>query len=275
LGILFEDVYCVKCNGLCGSVPIMIKNGNLCRKCAYPCVELPFIKTKSEADINEYLAHKEQNKKLLQTFKETRSLGDYIVIDDNNKLWYLGSCDSVIPKDKMLSRMQALQINIGKQINISSDEPYVFSFDDIIDYELVENGETITKGGVGTAAVGGAFFGGTGAITGAILGKKTTSPLINDMHINITTNNKYIPLVRINMVNGQINKNGFAYNTIRGKADSILSSLSQICAKKKPILDENPTFSVADELTKYKQLLDSNVITNEEFEAAKKKLLGV
>ncbi len=63
----------------------------------------------------------------------------------------------------------------------------IFSYDDIISYELLQNGESITKGGLGSAIVGGAMFGGVGAIVGRITGSKKTKQEISEFRIKIIT----------------------------------------------------------------------------------------
>ena len=53
------------------------------------------------------------------------------------------------------------------------------------------------------------------------------------------------------------------------------SSLITPKAKKAIVVQHNEPASHADELKKYKELLDSGVISQEEFEAKKKQLLGL
>ena len=43
----------------------------------------------------------------------------------------------------------------------------LFSYDQIVSFELLENGESVASGGIGRAALGGMLFGGVGAIVGA------------------------------------------------------------------------------------------------------------
>lgn len=50
--------------------------------------------------------------------------------------------------------------------------PKIYKYSDIVDYELLEDGESITKGGLGRAVVGGALFGGVGAVVGGVTGHK-------------------------------------------------------------------------------------------------------
>ena len=55
--------------------------------------------------------------------------------------------------------------------------------------------------------------------------------------------------------------------------------INSICVAKEQVVDEAPTqdvsASITDELVKYKELLDMGVITQEEFDAKKKQLLGL
>ncbi len=51
----------------------------------------------------------------------------------------------------------------------------IHRFEDIIDYELLEDGDLQIKGGLGSALAGGLTFGAAGAIVGASVGKKKTT----------------------------------------------------------------------------------------------------
>ena len=47
-----------------------------------------------------------------------------------------------------------------------------FNFSDLMSYELIEDDSVVTSGGVGQALIGGALFGGFGAVAGGITGKR-------------------------------------------------------------------------------------------------------
>ncbi len=48
-----------------------------------------------------------------------------------------------------------------------------YNFSDLIDFELLgDDGESISKGGLGRVLVGGALFGGIGAIVGGVTGSR-------------------------------------------------------------------------------------------------------
>jgi len=75
--------------------------------------------------------------------------------------------------------------------------PIIYNFTDIIDFELVENGNKYkSQNGILRSVVGGATFGLAGAVVGASTAKKSTS--INNMSVNIHINNIDEPLVIIN-----------------------------------------------------------------------------
>ena len=69
---------------------------------------------------------------------------------------------------------QMFQIKGAGKTKVGSNDWYHFT--DLISYELVENDNIVTSGGVGQALIAGAAFGGAGAIAGGITKKvKTTS----------------------------------------------------------------------------------------------------
>ena len=52
-------------------------------------------------------------------------------------------------------------------------------FSDLISYDLLEDDSLVTSGGVGQALIGGALFGGFGAVAGGITGKKSRRKKLN------------------------------------------------------------------------------------------------
>lgn len=149
----------------------------------------------------------------------------------------------------------------------------IYNCSDIIDFELLEDGNSVSKGGVGRALVGGALFGGVGAIVGGSTGhkqKKTCSK----MQIKIIMKSVNCPTVYINLITAETKKDSMIYKMVEPQAQEILSLLNVICQANES-QPETATASAADEILKYKQLLDMGVITAEEFEAKKKQLLGL
>lgn len=199
------------------------------------------------------MQHREENRLRLQVFSETDCVGLYIKIDSDNKTW-------IVPKSK-------------KYIENNVD---VFDFSDIIDYELIEDGRTLTKGGIGGAVVGGALLGGVGAIVGGNASKKNKS-VVNKMYVRISLKHKWIKHITINLIATETKKNGVIYNMAKSSAEKILSLLDYIVSQTAPDSNTNNfnMVSPADEILKFKNLFDAGTITEEEFNVKKKQLLGL
>ena len=131
--------------------------------------------------------------------------------------------------------------------------------------------------------IGGAVFGIAGAIAGGT--SKKTKEICNKLEIKITTRNKDYPVVYINLINTEFKKDGLIYKTASKSVQTILSKFMIISdqleqeangaheTQSAPV-NSAPALSAADEIKKYKELLDIGAITQEEFDKKKKELLG-
>lgn len=149
-------------------------------------------------------------------------------------------------------------------------------YDDILGYELMEDNETVTSGGLGRAAIGGLLFGATGAVIGSITGGKTTKTTCKRISIKLIVKGQHGPSIDIPFMIAENKKDGFIYKTFSQEAQKCLSKFEVICKTRKsaPVTAQAPV-SGADEILKYKQLLDMGAITQEEFDAKKKQILGL
>ena len=111
-----------------------LTDGFLCSTCKTWCSNFVQIGSMSSADVRTHISKTLQDDAIYSTLVPTESVGKYLVVFSKDRLW---SC--------MVSK---------------GESPYLFSFDDIINYELLEDGASVTKGGLGSAAVGGLLFGG-------------------------------------------------------------------------------------------------------------------
>ena len=157
--------------------------------------------------------------------------------------------------------------------------PDLFHFADLIDFELLEDGVSITKGGLGSAVVGGMLFGGVGAIVGGGLGKKQQD-VCQKMTISIHLRNSFTPGFEIPLVTAETKKSGFIYRNTKDSAAKIITVLtmiadSQNAAAPAAAQPAAPASSSLDEILKLKQLLDMGAITQKEFDAKKKQLLAL
>lgn len=186
-------------------------------------------------------------------FTPTKNISNYFAIDEHSRRWAIGK--GLIPSFKNVT-------------------PY--SYDDIIDFELIEDGDCITKGGLGSAVVGGLFFGGAGAVVGSVTGAKKTKRTCTNLSIKITVNNAFHPIEYIKLITSSTDRNSFIYKAAFQNAQEIISLLQIICTQRTDGIDRfSPTLSPADEIRKYKALMDDGIITEEEFREKKRQLLDL
>ena len=86
------------------------------------------------------------------------------------------------------------------------------------------------------------------------------------------------PATYIDFIKTSTKKDSFVYKTNFSLAQECLSVLQLMCngasGQDNDLPESKSGTSEADEILKFKQLLDNGVITQEEFEAKKKQLLG-
>lgn len=159
-----------------------------------------------------------------------------------------------------------------KKIMFTGQSKKVFDYSDLEYYDYYENGGIETSGGLGRAAVGGLLFGGVGAIVGGNSGKKTQD-LITSMYFKVKMRNSDV-LFDIVIRSGSCKRNSQTYVKARETVNAITRILDNILDSTTSS-ECNSAQSNADEILKYKNLLDIGAITQEEFDAKKKQLLGL
>ncbi|EGT4537083.1 TPA: SHOCT domain-containing protein [Clostridioides difficile] len=247
---------------------LKIKDGYVCKKCLQRCTGIEYVlnpafgsaflnkknKEVTKEDILGLLEKRGNNLDELDNFNTTKQVSVYLEIDEVQR-----KC--LIPDG-----------SIGKKIN-----PKIFSFDEIVEYELVEDEESIIKGGLGKAIAGGVLFGGVGAVVGGVTGKKKTKTVVNSLKIKITLNNLNYPNVYINLITTQTKTDSFIYKNAYDSAQQILSMLSiiQNGNNENSIEKNTESNSSLEQIKTLKELLDMGAITEEEFNAKKKELLNL
>lgn len=138
-------------------------------------------------------------------FVPTKTVGNYFAIDENACLWAVGK---------------------GMFPTLKNATPY--HYNDIVDFELLEDGNSIVKGGAGRAFVGGLLFGGIGAVVGSATGKKKLKQVCTNLTIKITVNNLNTPVEYIKLIASSTKKDSLIYKTAYQDAQEILSILQII-----------------------------------------------
>lgn len=262
MGLFGKKETCCICNTNEGKYTI--SDGTVCKECFKKCgIFLMFdfdLKKKQKVDVLAAIEKCEENTMLQKSFVTTKMVGDYFIeVDENKKLW-------LIP-DGFL----------GTRVN-----PIIYKFSDVVSFELIEDGETVTetKGGLGRAIVGGALFGGVGAVVGGVTGKRKseTKTTVDKLQVKITVKSIKDPIIYIDLIKKEVKKESSTYKKALSNAQQIISLLDiMMKSTAEGTETENviETKSVADEIREYKALMDEGIITQEEFENKKRNLLGM
>ncbi len=252
MGLFGKKQPCAVCGGKVSAIVIFkTTDGPLCASCHKKCSPLAArtLNNRSAQEARQHIANREVNLKKYKAFSPTDTVSNYLHIDRRTKTW---CCPSLDPNN-----------------------PDIFSFSELVDFELMEDGVSVTKGGLGSAIVGGALFGVAGAIVGGNLGKKQKDT-VNKMAVVINMRNGLIPRVEIPLITTETKRGGFTHKNCKVLGDRIISLLTVISdSQKASVAASAPVASSADELMKYKRLLDAGAITQEEYEAKKKQLLSL
>lgn len=105
-------------------------------------------------------------------------------------------------------------------------------YSDLLSYELMEDDSIVTSGGVGQALVGGALFGGLGAVAGGITGKRTQKKKIESLIIKVTLNNFDCPCLMLPLITKSTKSTSKEYQTALNEAHTIMSALDVITHNK-------------------------------------------
>lgn len=191
---------------------------------------------------------KAENERILDYFKNHSdyNVGDMFFDDKYGKLF--------IKKSFTMNRSQA-----------------VYNYDELISYTPIFEGGKIKKHhGITRAIVGGVLAGPVGAVVGAGTGGKeldTIKRLGFILHLTNNRSQNFMLVISESKTDSFLTKSAMEdYNNIAAKLDQIIASSNHPTTASK---------NEVDEIRKYKELLDDGIITQEEFDAKKKELLGL
>ena len=230
---------------------------------------------------------------LAETFKPTINIGrgwdgPLLSIDQEHRLFCVGSATSPM-------------------FDLSEvPEKDLFDFANLMDFwpiDEIETKEGVRKGGLARAAVGGALFGGAGAIVGAMTGSERSVSKVLRATIGVGISLQGAHLSTIHQIlykyperlTDGIEIVSIEEDVARSTVRQILEALAHIKAQNQsqwatrsaPGSEPAPmpesrsdstsasAVSATDEIMKYKGLLDAGAITQEEYDAKKKQLLGL
>ena len=164
-------------------------------------------------------------------------------------------------------------------------ESVVLKFEQIIDFEIFENGNSVVSSKTGSAIVGGLLFGGLGAIAGAS-GSRIISDNCKTLKLNIYTTDVTNSVVTLDLLDKGIEKNSTEYENLKDTINKMIGFLkiaresnrqAERKEDKKVIVENIEDINQNNNLRKLKelaQLKEQGIINDKEFEESKKKILS-
>ena len=111
------------------------------------------------------------------------------------------------------------------------NELELWNYSDLLDFNLVENGQQMIPGRGMMAAGGAILFGVKGAIVGSVAGDKAIKDICTEISVQIKINNLNKPLISIGL-GGGFEKTSVAYQQAKQKADELVATLTYIESNK-------------------------------------------
>lgn len=164
-------------------------------------------------------------------------------------------------------------------------ESVVLKFEQILDFEIFENGNSVVSSKTGSAIVGGLLFGGLGAIAGAS-GSRIISDNCKTLKLNIYTTDVTNSVVTLDLLDKGIEKNSTEYENLKDTINKMIGFLkiaresnrqAERKEDKKVIVENIEDINQNNNLRKLKelaQLKEQGIINDKEFEESKKKILS-
>lgn len=162
----------------------------------------------------------------------------------------------------------------------------ILKFDEVLDFEVEKNGNSIISSRMGSTIAGGIFFGGLGAMAGAS-GSRSIDKKCSTLKLKIYTNNISDSVIVLDFLEDEIYEGSSKYEEIIDAINKMIGFLKiarennrqkERKEDKKVIVEnvddiktDNDNFS---QLEKLAELKEKGIITEQEFEEGKKKILS-
>lgn len=237
-GFEFEGKFCPECGtpapqpAICPTCGATV-TGRFCAECGTSIATVPVPVPEAEAEIGVVLPTQ---------FRVTQQCSP-LQIDTEHKLWRVpnGSASAFGPKKPgagaKLAKGTLAFMTMGMSVAAEAAVKGIakagrtipeYRFDQLISFELLEDDEAVTSGGVGRALVGGALFGGFGAVAGGVTAKRKTKKVVNTLTVKLTINDFQTPCIMIPLLVKPIKVKSKEYEAAYNIAQKLLSLLDVI-----------------------------------------------
>ena len=161
----------------------------------------------------------------------------------------------------------------------------ILDFDEILDFEVTENGNSIISSRTGSTIAGGLLFGELGAMVGAS-GSRSIDEVCHTLKLKIYTNNISNNVVTLDFLDDKVRTESIKYDDISQVIDEMVGFLKLIKEHnrqeerkedKNIIVENTEDIKQNNNLSSLKELAElkeKGIITQEEFEETKKKILS-
>lgn len=193
---------------------------------------------------------------------------------ESSKKYVFDNAEKAFLIDEKRKKMSLIEI---ENENVSTR---MYDFHDLLEVEILENGESLTKTSrssqIGGALLGGLMLGGVGAIIGGLSGTQKHKHKVKNIALKLLVNDTDNPLILINVYSSPegVDKGGSYYKAFSERAREWFSLLKIIIHNADEKDQRNNNLSIADEIEKLKKLRDDGTITDEEFTHQKNKVLN-
>ncbi|WP_321388736.1 SHOCT domain-containing protein [uncultured Enterococcus sp.] len=210
--------------------------------------EISKISAMNKRQIQQKIKMRKDTARLKENFHPTEKCGIFAYFDDNSR------------------------IGVFKTGKFDMKPKAFIPYKDIEDFKATEDDDQIVKSGLGLAAAGGLIWGPTGAIVGAITGKGRKGKSFTS-NLEITLVLKSGNKETIHFISDKTKHNSLSYKSIQPQFQQMVDKLEVILKENNRTTNDSQQFDSADEIRKFKSLLDEGIISQEEFDKKKMQLL--
>lgn len=242
---LFEKKFCEICGEKARLLSrTAIEDGYICGDCRNKLSEFSDdFSNKTLDDIKEEMSFREENKKLFETFVETRAVGEHneILVDEDHGWWVLADSN-----------------------DYTDGNPDVFRCDEFIRTDVREDFRTIQDDSDRDPNF-----------------HRPPREVLENLYFDVYVKHPYVNVVSFNLLSEfaptprRIDE---AYRSAHDIEDFFRRMRADAVTVKREVEPENKTpdsDQAIAEIMKFKKLLDAGVLTEEEFAAKKKQILGI
>lgn len=238
---------------ICGADKVCqeIRGGFLCRTCLKKCdgyIENPdrIWKTRSPEDVAKAVRDYDENLKKQEQFVVTRKVGAFLEIDDDHHWWRSPAASKKC-----------------------RENPKIFRFMDYQGHRDYVDKHVVHDSGTSEAITGANFFGDTGAVVGAVVGKRDRE-YVTSIDVIVFTSYPPQSQVRIEICDERIPANGFRDTVYTDLAGSVYNALLTISRWKQKRQQE--LLYVRGEMQKALDLYDAGKWTEAQVRAVEAEL---